>query len=120
MTGCGAGVSDIVEELPNGYVYGDEASKQKWIMKNPLSIGSELYIPCQVIEYKYDKQYIIAKIRFHYDQNFVVGFIESKVLKEGQNYYYIIDTKNNLRYGPYQSKEEFIKEITAMDIGLKF
>lgn len=120
IQGCGAGVSDINQDLPNNYIYVSEAPEQKWIAKKPLSVNSNLYIPCRILKYKYDKRYIIAKIRFHYDQSSVVGFIESKALKEGKNYYYIIDTENNLRYGPYQSKEEFIKEITAMDIGLKF
>lgn len=117
--GC-AGVSDVVEDLPNEYVYVDEAPQQKWIMKDPLSIDSDLYIPCQILEYKYNKKYIIAKIKFHYDINCVAGFIESKTLKEGKIYYYIIDTEKNIRYGAFQNENTFRKTLNKLNIDLEF
>jgi len=117
LTGC-AGVSDVVEELPNEYVYGDEAPLQKWIMKNPLSLNSDLYIPCKVLEYKYNQNYIIAKIEFHYDMYCVVGFEESKRLKEGKVYYYIIDTVKNIRYGEFDTYEKFTKKLNILKVDL--
>lgn len=119
LKGC-AGVSDVLEKLSNGYVYMSEAPKQKWIMKNPLSIDSDLYIPCQILEYKYNKKYIIAKIKFHYDINCVVGFNESKILKEGKIYYYIIDTEKNIRYGAFQNENTFRKTLNKLNIDLEF
>jgi hypothetical protein len=115
--GC-AGVSDIVEKLPNGYVYGSESKKQKWIMKNPLSIDSDLYIPCNISEYKYDENYIVAKIKFHYNMECIVGFKESKRLKEGRVYYYIIDTVKNIRYGEFDTYEKFIEKIQKLHVSL--
>jgi hypothetical protein len=118
ILGC-AGVSDIVEKIPNGYVYTDEASQQKWIMKNPLSVDTDLYIPCKILKYKYNRNYIIAKIQFHYDMNCVVGFKESKNLKEGEIYYYIIDTKNNIRYGAFKNKKYYLKMKKKLNIQIK-
>jgi hypothetical protein len=115
--GC-AGVSDIVEKIPNGYVYGSESKKQKWIMKNPLSIDSDLYIPCKILEYKYDENYIVAKIKFHYSMECIVGFKESKRLKEGKVYYYIIDTVKNIRYGEFDTYEKFIEKLKKLHVSL--
>lgn len=120
MIGCGAGVSDIVEDLPNNYTYMSESLQQKLIMKNPLSIDSDAYIPCQVIDYKYNEQYIIAKIKFHYDMNCVVGFKERNILKEGKIYYYIIDTKKDIRYGAYKDLDELTKKKELLNIELIF
>jgi len=118
FVGC-AGVSDIVEKIPNGYVYGSESKKQKWIMKNPLSIDSDLYIPCKILEYKYDENYIIAKIKFHYNINYgTIGFKESKHLKEGKIYYYIIDTVKNIRYGELDTYEKFIEKLKSLHVNL--
>jgi len=116
--GC-AGVSDVVEEIPNNYVYGDEAPQQKWIMKNPLSIDSNLYIPCKILQYKYNQKYIISKIQFHYDMNCIVGFKESKSLKEGQIYYYIIDTVKNIRYGAFETKKEYLKKKKELNVKIE-
>ena len=45
-TGCG--VSDIVNKLPNKYVYMSESPTQKWIMNNDSkSIDAKDYIPCK-------------------------------------------------------------------------
>lgn len=115
--GC-AGVSDVLEKLPNKYSYVSESLEQRWIMKNPLSVDSVLYIPCQVLNYKYNKKYIIAKIKFHYNMNCVVGFKESKQLKEGEIYYYIVNTEKNIRYGEFDSYEKFNKKLKVLHVGL--
>jgi len=117
FTGC-AGVSDVLEKLPNKYAYVSESHQQRWIMKNPLSVDSNLYVPCKIQEYKFNKNYIIAKIKFHYDMNCVVGFEESKRLKEGKIYYYIIDTVKNVRYGEFDSYEKFNEKLKALNVGL--
>jgi hypothetical protein len=119
--GCG-GVSDAVEKLSNKYVYMDESNTQKFIM---FEGGSSLieqeknYIPCQILKYKDNKNYIIAQIKFHYEMGFVVGFEESKKLKEGQIYYYIIDTNKNVRYGPFEDKEIYMQQKKALNIKIK-
>lgn len=115
--GC-AGLDDVAENLPNKYTYISEAPQQKWIMKSPLSIDSDLYIPCQILDFKYNKNYIIAKIKFHYDINCVVGFNESKTLKEGKIYYYILDTEKNIRYGAFE-KKDYMSKINELGVNLK-
>lgn len=117
-TGCG--VSDIVKKLPNEYVYMSESSSQKWIINNDSkSIDAKDYIPCKIVKYAYDNKYIIAKIKFHYDLNCAVGFSESKKLKEGNIYYYIIDTSKDVRYGPFATKENFDKQKLKLGIKLE-
>ena len=122
LVSCGGGISDIVEDIPNGYAYGDEAPQQKWIMfedANSLEQQEKNYIPCKILKYKYNKKYIIAKIKFHYDMYCVVGFAESKQLKEGKIYYYIIDTIKNIRYGAFENYDKFNQKLKALNIDLK-
>jgi hypothetical protein len=116
MVGCW----DIQEELPNGYIYSTESSQEMWIQKNPLSINSKSYIPCKILEYQYNKRYILAKIKFHYDMNCVVGFEESKMLTEGKIYYYIIDTQKHVRYGAYENISDFNYKLKELKINLRF
>ena len=122
FVGCG-GVSDINEKLSNGYVYIDESPQQKLVMfdsANSLKQQEKNYIPCKILKYKHNKKYIIAKIRFHYDMNCgTIGFKESKQLKEGKIYYYIIDTVKNIRYGAFESYDDFSKQLKRLNVGLK-
>jgi len=118
--GCGGG--DWSENLGNDYIYISESSKQEWIMFEGakfLEEANQNYIPCDIIDYRYNSQYIIAKIKFHYQNECVVGFKESKELKEGKIYYYIIDKENNLRYGAYSDKNSFKKQIQKLRIELE-
>jgi hypothetical protein len=118
--GC-AGVSDIYKDLPNGYVYISESSMQKSIIfedANSIEQQSKNYIPCKILEYKYDENYIVAKIKFHYNMECNVGFKESKRLKEGKVYYYIIDTVKNIRYGEFDTYEKFIEKIQKLHVSL--
>ena len=121
LHGCGAGVSDEFKKLPNGYVYIEESSKHKWIMKNPLPANSDLYVPCQVVNYHiYKKQYIIAKIKFLHDDICAVGFVESQYLKYDKLYFYIIDTKKEVRYGPFKTFANFKEQLNALNIAFDF
>lgn len=122
LVNCGGGISDITEDISNGYVYSDEAPQQKWIMfenANSLEQQEKNYIPCKILKYKYNKKYIIAKIKFHYDMNCVVGFRESKQLKEGKIYYYIIDTIKNIRYGAFKNYDKFNHKLKVLKVELK-
>ena len=117
---AGCGVSDIVKDLPNEYVYSSESSNDKWIMNNDSkTIDAKDYIPCKIEEYAHNKRYIIAMIRFHYDINCPVGFKESKVLKEGKIYYYILDTLKDKRYGPFEQKKDFEEKKRELGVDLK-
>ena len=120
FVGC-AGVSDIYKDLPNGYTYISESPMRKSIIfedANSLDQQEKNYIPCKVLKYKYNQNYIIAKIQFHYDMSCVVGYKESKRLKEGYIYYYIIDTVKNIRYGEFDSYEKFNEKLKALNVGL--
>jgi len=118
LNGC-AGVSDIYEELPNGYVYVSESKEQKVIVKNPLSLNSNLYVPSIILDYKYNRDYIIAKIQFHYNsRDGSIGFQEQKRLKEGNVYYYIIDTKRDMRYGEFSNYQTFLKKLKELNVSL--
>lgn len=117
IVGC-AGVSDVYKKLTNGYIYVSESEKQKYITKNPLQVNSKLYIPCEVLEYKFNKRYIIAKIRFYYKSEYPVGFNENRQLKRGEIYYYIIDTINNKRYGAFDNFEQFNHMLKRLHIEL--
>jgi hypothetical protein len=114
------GCLDIRKKLPNGYIYLTESSQEMWIQKNPLSINSKSYIPCKILEYQYNERYILAKIKFHYDMNCVVGFEESKTLTEGKIYYYIIDSKKHVRYGAYENINDFNHKLKELKINLRF
>lgn len=113
------GCWDIRKELPNGYIYSTESNQQIWIQKNPLSINSKAYVPCKILEYKFNKKYILAKIKFHYDMDCVVGFLESKILTEGEIYYYIIDTQKHIRYEAFENKNDFDEKLKELKIKLK-
>jgi len=121
FVGCG-GVSDIYKDLPNGYMYVDEAPLYKYIIlkkAHTLIEQEENTIPCSVLNYTYNQNYLIAKIKFHYDMNYgTTGFKESKRLKEGQIYYYIIDTKKNIRYGAFDTYEKFAKKLKILKVDL--
>ena len=118
--GC-AGVSDIYKNLPNGYTYISESPMQKSIIfedANSLRQQEENYIPCKILKYKYNQNYIVAKIQFHYDINCVVGFKESKRLKEGKIYYYIIDTVKNIRYGEFSDYHKLVEKLKKLKVDL--
>jgi hypothetical protein len=119
MGGCS---SDIVKDLPNEYTYISETPMQKSIIfegATSLKQQEENYIPCKVIKYKFNQNYIISKIKFHYDMNCVVGFKESKRLKEGKIYYYILDTVKNIRYGEFDTYEKFNVKLKTLKVGLE-
>lgn len=118
--GC-TGVSDIYKDLPNGYTYISESPMQKSIIfedANSLEQQERNYIPCKILKYKYNQNYIIAKIQFHYDINCVVGYKESKRLKEGHIYYYIIDTIKNIRYREFTTYEKFNEKLKLLKVDL--
>ena len=102
----------------------DEALRYKYIIFEQANsvVEQEMNtLPCTIIKYKYDKKYIIAKIKFHYDINYgTIGFNESKILKEGKIYYYIIDTEKNIRYGAFQNENTFRKTLNKLNIDLEF
>ena len=121
MVGCW----DIQEELPNGYKYISEQHTVEYeyiVFEEATSLIEEEKntIPCKVLNYKYNERYILAKIKFHYDMNCVVGFEESKTLTEGKIYYYIIDTKKHVRYGAYENINDFNHKLKELKINLRF
>ena len=119
--GC-AGVSDIYKDLSNRYMYVDEASKYKYIIfkkANSITEQESNTIPCTILEYKFNQNFIIAKIKFHYDINYgTVGFKESKRLEEGKIYYYIINTVKNIRYGEFDTYKKFNKRLEVLKVDL--
>ena len=50
--------------------------------------------------------------------HYTIGFNESKTLKEGKTYYYIIDTLKDARYGPFEEKKDFIIQKSKLGIKL--
>ena len=118
------GCWDIQEELPNGYKYISEQGSIEYqyiIYEKATSLIKQENnaIPCKILDYKFNKKYILAKIKFHYDMDCAVGFEESKILIEGKIYYYIIDTQKNVRYGAYKDKRDFDNKIKELKIELK-
>jgi len=114
------GCWDIQNELPNGYKYIDKANSKsaKYIILEDSSSLKEQEsnsIPCTIVKYKFNQNYILVKIKFHYNKNLNVGFNESKRLEEGKNYYYILDTKKHIRYGEY-NEVTFNKEIKKLNM----
>ena len=114
------GCWDIQKELPHGYKYIDEVNNRssKYIIfedSSSLKEQESNSIPCTIVKYKFNQNYILVKIKFHYDKNLNVGFNESKQLVEGKIYYYILDTKKHIRYGAY-NKVSFNKKIKKLNM----
>ncbi len=103
---CG-GISDSTTELSNGYYYASESANENIIVRHGYKNGDR-YIPCNVIEYKYDDDYIIAKQLPSPD---CFWDIDSNTYGDEKYYYWIIVTNENTILGPLSLVEFMDKRI---------
>jgi len=102
--------SDESIKLSGGYSFVDEGKKHKVI------IGKNNYIPCEVIDYDFDNNFIIVKQK---PTDLCFYGKDSSFYKEGKqfNYYWIIDNSNKLFLGPLNFKEfsNSLKKLNVSD-----
>lgn len=111
--GCCSTTKPFQSPLPNNYEI--FASSVDWV-RLLSNNKSEVEIPPKVVEIAWDDRYIIVKqmeLAF-YDRNgkkIAEGsdFVETK-LHENVIYYWIVDTLENNKYGPFRTKIELKEE----------
>lgn len=106
---CGAGVSDYSEEIVNGYFFSDEGKEHKAI------IGNGLIIPCQVVKYSNDNDFILA-VQKRAKHCVFVSYNSN--LTQAPVQYWIIDVKNNQLMGPLD-KMALFQESREKDINIE-
>lgn len=106
----GGACGDYSDELPGGYVFVSESPDIQEISRVEGIAPSEHYIPCNVVSYDYNKDFIVAKQiarvgcfhLLHTDgdpsgprQNFLNQ-------RDGETYYWIIEVDKRTIDGPYR------------------
>jgi len=97
--------NDYIENLGEGYFYRNEGGDLKDILsKKPL--GGQ--IPSTVIDFNYNKNFIIAKQHPKLPQDILYDKEHNYELGTDTIYYWLIIKKKNIVLGPLKNKE-FIK-----------
>lgn len=106
VTGCG--LTDYSIDLPNEYkLVASSAHEIKIIPGHYIENMSEnLIIPTQIVEIDYNERYIIAK---QYKLKTYKDFFDRarEKLDKSETFYWILDTIENKRYGPYTDLSVF-------------
>lgn len=122
ITGCVDG-GDYIISLPNNYLL--DASPAHHIVlyrADGISIDMQNYIPPKVVELGWNSRYIIAKqygMKKEYPNN---PDNDYEIPDESKIYYWILDTEEQIKYGPYESFKEYtskINELGIQDLTLK-
>jgi len=93
-----SGCSDYVEELPNDYVYVSESPDQKFIEKIN-TVNLDRYVPCKVIYFDVFEEFIFAIQEYVGDC--ISGDFPVENVELGELFVWVIDTKKDLVYGPF-------------------
>jgi len=102
---CGCNGSDYTINLSGGYFFSGEGKGGNMILAYHGS--NERYLPCEVIAYNHNENFIIAKQKAIEGCGSEVGYIPSVLYKEGfdTTYYWLISHKDSLRIGPMNKRE---------------
>ena len=118
FTGC-----DDLENLPYGYQYVSE-NMTNTVISNGYG---KTAISCMVLDYKYNDQYLIAKQAYYpygndLNQCFSTTITENIYKQEkGKIYYWLIDMKNDILFGPYSKKNLLNQKLKQYHINdIKF
>ena len=113
--GISIDIKDSYIELPNGYRYVC-ASEHKCRISLKRYSKEEAFLPEKIIELAYDERYVIAKqygMKLKYPDNLNNTY---KVPNKDEIYYWILDTQEKVRYGPYDNITGF--ELKEIDFGI--
>ena len=109
FSGCGAGISDFSEEISEGYYYHSNSSIDRFIA--PKKWGTEtLIIPSKVVNYKSNKEYIVAK-----RQDILITETGSRTPITEKYDYWILDVVSPKIYGP-MALDDFIKRKEELNL----
>ena len=117
LTGC---LSDYDIELPNGYEINATSTNQVSINFHGTVLSDNIIddsIPTKVVQVGYDERYVIAKqyeMKKKYPNNPSNTY---EIPDETKVCYWILDTIERKKYGPYNSKEQFDKKLNEFSIG---
>lgn len=115
ISGCGIG--DYEMELPNNYIIWASSAHQVEIVPKESSYFEEDKIPSKVVEIAWNDRYIIAKqygLKEKYPNKSDNSY---KVPDTSKIYYWILDTKDKVRYGPYINEKDFNDKKNEISIG---
>lgn len=97
----GCGPVDYTEELSGSYYYASESADNSIIVKH-ISKEGDKYIPCNVVDYVYNDDFILAKQE---PQSSCFSGIDSTKYGSEQYYYWIIVHNKSLISGPFTYAE---------------
>lgn len=103
--------SDYSTELGDDYIFVSESNSSQYIYNSNDSNFTQV-IPCTIIEYSYDSEYILTKNRMNIDCS-NSGYIDTI------SFYYILDKKKKLCIGPLDSNTFIIKK-KQLNISINF
>ncbi len=103
LTGC-AGVDDWSYELPNGYEVW-RINSNEIIVKCVSDATNNVNIPSFVKEFTYNDRFVCTRN--------VPSINENNIFNE---IYYILDTKEKVLHGPFESIEEFQNKLKEFEI----
>ena len=101
---------DYTFKLPGGYIFYSEAPSDQIIMKKEGIVGREGHVPCNVVEYDYNDDFIVAKQIARFECFFDKKNYFNQI--EGGEYYWIIEVKQRKINGPYTEKKYWDKRTT--------
>lgn len=103
LTGC-AGVSDWSYKLPNSYEVW-RINSDEIIVKCVSDTTNSVEIPSFVKEFSYDDRFVCTRN--------ILSINENNIFNEA---YYILDTKEKVLYGPFDSMDEFKNKLDEFEI----
>ena len=104
-------------ELPNGYRYYCTSEHNCKVSLERYS-SEEAYLPEKIFELAYNDRYVAAKqygMKLKYSNNLNNTY---KIPNSEKIYYWILDTQEKVRYGPYDNIQEFESKENDLKIGI--
>lgn len=101
LAGCDIAIGDYVTDLSGDYIYYEEGPNNKIIAQRAIKPGT-YYIPCNVEDYDYNKNFIIA---IQQPQKECVVQDTTVYTDKTQKCFWIIVHKTNQFFGPLTLKE---------------
>lgn len=116
ITGCGGGTSYEIE-LPNDYeLYADSNDYIVIYHKVGTSRDDKNTLPPTIVEISWNERFIIAKqygMKKKYPNNIDNSY---EIPDKSKVYYWILDTENQIKYGPYKYLNEFNNKKEELNI----
>ncbi len=106
-TSCFPGYSDYRYNLINGYILVRSSKHEIVIVPEDGWQSDEQIISAKVVEVAWNDRYVIAK---QYGLKLENDYNDYEIPDKSKVYYWILDTEQQKRYGPY-NKKEFDNEL---------